>query len=196
MRRSLRITIQNVFDAGETLNGDPDGTRFPHVISMGDPDSTPPPGLDNRRSLRVLCHDIDWDTQGLEGLTYPAPEHGAAIIEFGREVISQARERNERQSVLLHCRAGISRSTAAALMLLYLDETREEVTIAVNRDAETNEPEERAAQRLLTERPKALPNRSLLRFADEQLGSGLSQVGEEIHKAWAEKVRGMLRDLR
>ncbi|MQT14007.1 tyrosine phosphatase family protein [Segnochrobactrum spirostomi] len=85
----------------------------------------------------------------MEGMTPPAPEHVEALLGFvGRW---------ERTSpIVIHCFAGISRSTAAAFITACaLTPERDEAEIA---------------NRLRAASPSATPNALLVRYADEQLG--------------------------
>jgi predicted protein tyrosine phosphatase len=71
-----------------------------------------------------------------------------AILTFGRDAA-------EAGGLLIHCHAGISRSTAATLMILA--------------QAHPDEGEEGLADRLLQNRPQAWPNSRMITFADELL---------------------------
>ncbi len=116
------------------------------LISLVAPEEQPltPAEIPAERHLRLAVHDI---TEPRPGQVAPAAEHVSALIEF----LNQA----QGQSVLIHCVAGISRSTAAALVALVLD-------------AEGREME--AACRLRQAAPHAYPNRRLIALADRLLG--------------------------
>jgi predicted protein tyrosine phosphatase len=96
--------------------------------------------------VRLRIHDI---TEPLEGCVAPAEEHIAELIDF-------ALAWGGRGPVVVHCWAGISRSTAAAYTAL----------CAINPDA----PEELIAARLRQASATAYPNRLMIRLADEALG--------------------------
>ena len=65
------------------------------------------------------------------------------------------RDAAEAGGLLIHCHAGISRSTAATLMILA--------------QAHPDEGEDELADRLLQTRPQAWPNSRMITFADELL---------------------------
>jgi predicted protein tyrosine phosphatase len=118
-----------------------------HVLSLlgNDPFPDTPPGMPTERHLRLRFHDID---EPMEGMTAPAAHHIEAILRFGLEWGGHG-------PAVVHCFAGVSRSTAAALTLV----------------AQANPGHEAAAARLLRQRaPHAKPNRRMIRLADEALG--------------------------
>lgn len=120
-----------------------------YVVSViGAAEQPPTPaGLDPARHHRMAVDDI---AQPVAGAALPQEGHVARLIEF-----LDARDRAE--AVLFHCMAGISRSTAAALVALALD-------------AEGREDE--AAERLYAAAPHAHPNRRIVALADRLLGRG------------------------
>ena len=118
-----------------------------HVISMlgNDPFPETPAGIAAGQHLRLRFHDIDAPQ---DGMLPPEPRHIEAILRFGVDWAG-------RGPAIVHCYAGVSRSTAAALTLI----------------AQANPGHEAAAARLLRERaPHAKPNRLMIRLADEALG--------------------------
>lgn len=121
-------------------------TRRPsHVISLLDPHS-PFPHADGARHLQVKVNDI---TEEASGWTAPAREHVADIIEF-----VSAWERSD--PMLIHCYAGISRSTATAF-----------ITACVHNPG-VDEGE--IAWALRRASPVAWPNRRIVALADAELG--------------------------
>lgn len=100
--------------------------------------------------LKILVGDI---VAPLDGHVLPTEEHVASIIEFGRR---WDRDTERRQPMLIHCFAGISRSTASAFMIACdLDPKRDEAELA---------DEIRALS------PPATPNALFIRYADAILG--------------------------
>lgn len=98
------------------------------------------------RHLKLTFHDI-WEPR--EGFEHPRPEHMERIVDF----VSRW-DRNA--PLLIHCWAGISRSTAAAFTSMCL----------LHPDADELE----LAQELRRISPSATPNRLMLSYADDILG--------------------------
>ena len=84
----------------------------------------------------------------------PTAEVADALVAFALRLHAEAR-------VLAHCEAGISRSTAAALVL---------DLAAPGLPPGAQDRLEAAWDRLFALRPEARPNRGLLRLADTRLG--------------------------
>jgi len=98
------------------------------------------------RHIRFHIHDI---SEPLPGYVQPGREHIDQLIEF-------ALDWGGRGPIVVHCWAGISRSTAAAYTAL----------CAINPDAS----EALIATRLRQASPTAYPNRLMIRLADAALG--------------------------
>jgi len=106
--------------------------------------------------LRLHFNDVEQRGEGA-----PRREHVESLIGFLRA--------RPRASVLLHCMAGISRSTAAALVALTVDAPGREIEAA----------------RLLRERgPHAYPNRLILEHADAILGRNGRLVAVRDEMSW------------
>jgi len=110
-----------------------------------------PQGFPAARHLRLTMHDIA--DPGLPGA--PAREHVDRLIEFGRDWDAKA-------PMLVHCWAGVSRSTAAAFTLLC--------------DRAGPGAERELAEMLRERAPHAQPNRLIVRLADEALGRSGAMV--------------------
>lgn len=124
--------------------------RPSHLITLLDPGHqvpTPHP-VTPERHLRVDVNDI---ADPAEGLIHPCPDHLQTILRF-------AEGWDGRQPLLIHCWAGVSRSTATALV------------IACARNPGI--PEHRIAQAMRRASPTAYPNRLIIALADEMLGRG------------------------
>jgi predicted protein tyrosine phosphatase len=122
--------------------------RPSHLVTLLDPASMieTPAGLAAQRHLRVGVNDI---AEPMEGLVLP----GERVV---TDLIAFARDWDEAAPMLIHCWAGISRSTAAAF------------TIACERSAPGKEA---AIARALREAaPHAYPNRRIVALADDLLG--------------------------
>jgi len=105
------------------------------------------------RHLRVHVHDI---CEPLQGCVHPDAGHIEQIIAFARAWAGQG-------PLVVHCWAGISRSTAAAYTAL----------CSINPEL----PEELIARRLRQASPTAYPNRLMIRLADQALGRDGRMVG-------------------
>lgn len=124
--------------------------RPSHLISLLDPDSMieTPQGLTAERHLKVGVNDI-WEPA--EGLVCPTAETVEQILAFGRGWLPI-------DPMLVHCWAGISRSSAAAYIL------------ACERAPEVSE--HRIAERLRQASSAATPNPLMVELADDMLGRG------------------------
>lgn len=122
--------------------------QFGYIISILDPDSPAPEVLKNFNSSQICAlrfHDIVEETPGLVA---PARNHIHKILETGR-ALSMASEKR----LLIHCFAGLCRSTAAALLLIA--------------QSDPSMPADLAFQRLLRVCPQAWPNPLMVRLGDE-----------------------------
>ena len=90
-------------------------TRASHVLSILDP-STPAPeafgAFGEHEKLELRFDDIVDETVGMQA---PQPGHVEQILAFGR---SLAAEKPGGAHLLVHCHAGISRSTASMVLIL------------------------------------------------------------------------------
>ncbi len=123
------------------------GLRPMHIVSiLGDePFPATPEWLATDRHLKLRFHDI---AEPIPGFLAPQVEHLEALITFGTTW-------NKAGPLIIHCVAGVSRSTAAALTILCLyNQGREE----------------KAAQVLRERAPHAQPNQRVIAIADRLLG--------------------------
>ena len=105
-----------------------------------------PPVVLAANHLHVAIHDI---VEPLDGMVYPTEEHVSSYLAFIRRWDRHA-------PIVVHCFAGISRSTAAAFSAFCAE--RPDVD------------EEEIALRLRQRSPEATPNTRLVAIADEMLG--------------------------
>ncbi|HEX3486374.1 MAG TPA: hypothetical protein VHT51_15020 [Micropepsaceae bacterium] len=120
--------------------------RPSHLITlMVEPYVDTPKAIRPDRHLRLEIHDI---VEPAEGSVTPATVHIADMLAFARDWDRSA-------PFLVHCWAGISRSTAAAYILLC--------------DLHGPGHEERIAQALRFHAPHAQPNSLMIRHADQLL---------------------------
>lgn len=127
-----------------------------HVLSIVDPDCPDPAAFrayqsHHRTILRF--HDI---IEPFAGHVLPEPGDVEAILTFGEQLGRGAAARGEAGHLLVHCHAGISRSTAAMAMLLAQVHPRED--------------EDTIFTRIERIRPQAWPNSRMIGFADHLLG--------------------------
>jgi predicted protein tyrosine phosphatase len=124
------------------------GRGVTHVLSILDPEWPDPAAFqafDPHFRATLHFHDaIEPDPD----ILLPQKADVEAILAFGRDAA-------EAGGLLIHCHAGISRSTAATLMILA--------------QAHPDEREDGLAERLLQTRPQAWPNSRMVEFADELL---------------------------
>ena len=118
-----------------------------HLVSLLSPDYMhyAPTGFPEARHLRLALHDI---AEPAAGMMAADETHLAALLAF-------ARGWNAKRPLLVHCWAGVSRSTAAAY------------TILCDRAGRGAEP--RLARELRVRAPHAWPNRRMIRLADTLL---------------------------
>ncbi len=111
-----------------------------------------PSVIEAHRHHRVNVSDI---VEPLEGHVAPGAHHVESFLEF-------VRDWDRREPMLIHCYAGVSRSTAAAYIAV--------CALAPERD------EVQTAQLLRRLSPTATPNLLLVRHADMILGRGQRMV--------------------
>jgi predicted protein tyrosine phosphatase len=138
-----------------------------HVLSILDPDTPEPAAFGAYGEIRrttLRFHDV---IEPGPNATLPSEADVDAILAFARDVLAE--ERAGAAHVLVHCHVGISRSTAAMLMLIAL--------------AYPDEDEEAWVARLHAMRAKAWPNARMVAFADARLGRGgrLSEAVRRLH---------------
>jgi predicted protein tyrosine phosphatase len=138
------IIVTNLRDCHTALNIH-GATR---AISILSPDMPHPefPQLTAGQHLRLTFHDVAADTHGLEG---PKLRDAERLVSFIREWDQSA-------PMLIHCWAGISRSTAAAFTALCL--------------LRPGEQESDLAWELREASPSATPNRLIVSQVDGLLG--------------------------
>lgn len=147
------------------------GTRRPsHVLSILDPDWPVPEAFGafgEHEKLELRFHDIIEDQPGMPG---PTQDHIDALLGFGRDLMA---EPPAQAHLLVHCHAGVSRSTAS--MALILAQAQPEV------------PAEAILAEVLRIRDKAWPNLRMLELGDRTLGRGGS-LPEAAHALYARQV--------
>jgi predicted protein tyrosine phosphatase len=119
-----------------------------HVLTLISPgtDVPTPPSIADGRHRYIPVHDI-WEP--LEGHILPDETHVAEVIAF-------ARSWDRARPMVVHCFAGISRSTAAAMIS----------TLLVRPDLDPHD----LARRVREASPTATPNPEIIRLGDQALG--------------------------
>lgn len=140
-----------------------------HVLSILDPGWPEPAafgGYDPHRRLELRFHDV---IEPLPGCILPQPSDVERLLGFGRDLAGQPAGH-----LLVHCHAGVSRSTAAAMLILA--------------QAEPDRPAAAAVRRVVEQRPRAWPNLRIIELGDALLGRGgriVMAVGEHYRRALA-----------
>jgi predicted protein tyrosine phosphatase len=124
------------------------------MITLLDPNSMieTPVGLSPDTHLRLGLNDV---SSVQAGLITPAEAHVTAILDH-------VQAWDQSSPLVVHCWAGVSRSTASAFM----------AACALNPDV----PPLIIAQYMREASPTATPNRLLIRYADDLLGRGGTMV--------------------
>lgn len=141
---TLKIEVVGRIEAGEILCSSQRCAEIAYLISIGDANDPLPRGFDNvERKSRLMIADV----VTAEGAT---EEDVRGIIKLAEQLQSQD------GVLLVHCEAGVSRSTATALII----------------NAYWLGPgfEDEAMRRLIAQRPYAIPNRRMVALADRILG--------------------------
>lgn len=146
--------------------------RPSHLITLLSPEYMieTPEGVPSERHLRLGLHDV---TETMESEHPPGAHHIGSLLEFGRGWSADA-------PMLVHCWAGVSRSTAAAYILL---------CDRLGAGCETE-----VARLLRARAPHASPNSLMVRIADEALArrgrmiAAIESIGRGTMVAEGERV--------
>ncbi len=125
-----------------------------HVLSILDPEAPEPDAFGRygeHARLELRFHDVI--EPRVAGYESPQRHHIEAVLGFGRDMM---RDDDGSLSLLVHCHMGISRSTAAAILLMANAEPRRDAAEIVADVAQV--------------RPKAWPNLRMIEIGDEMLG--------------------------
>jgi len=137
-----------------------------HVLSILDPEWPEPEAFlafDPHFRATFRFHDA---IEPEPGVILPERADVETILAFGRDA-------GDVSHLLIHCHAGISRSTAAMLMILA--------------EAHPGESEDAVVDRLLRIRPQAWPNSRMIAFADELLGRN-GGLGAAVGRLYARRL--------
>jgi len=143
----MKITICGIAELGEHCEA-----GVTHVLSILDPGWPDPEAFgDFPPHRREALRFNDVIAPGPEAIA-PNEDHVAELLAFGRDV----EVAGNLAHLLLHCHAGVSRSTAAAVLLL----AQEDPTL----------PPEAVFDEIARIRPRAWPNLRLLELGESALG--------------------------
>ncbi len=132
-------------EAGEILCTPERCAEISYLVSIGDGEDPLPEGYDRvERKVRLLIADVVTE----EGAT---EEDVRGIIRLAEQL------RSESGTLLIHCEAGVSRSTATALIMY---------ACWLGRGSE-----DEAMRRVIAQRSFAIPNRRMVALADNLLAS-------------------------
>jgi predicted protein tyrosine phosphatase len=142
----LTIEVASRSEASAILSSRQRCADVTYLVSIGDPYDELPAGYDNiSRKLRLVVADVVTDLGATE-------EDVMRIIRVAEEL------RSGSGKILIHCEAGVSRSSAAALIM-------HTCWLEIGRERE-------AMARVLAQRPIAVPNRRMVGLADRLLNRG------------------------
>jgi predicted protein tyrosine phosphatase len=142
-----------------------------HVLSILDPGWPEPEPLsifDVNRRLKLHFHDV---IEPNPGLIPPQRWDVEVLLAFGRDLVA-----SRDTHLLIHCHAGVSRSTAAAALVMA--QTR------------PDRPADEVLQEVARLRPRAWPNLRVIELGDEILG----RSGEIVEAAGAHYRRALERE--
>ena len=140
-----------------------------HVLSILDPGFPDPEdfaGYGPHHRLTLRFHDI---IEPVPGQILPQAEHVERLIGFGRDLAGDPLDH-----LLVHCHAGISRSTAAMSILLA--------------EAHPERDEDDIFAEILGIRPHAWPNSVMIGLADDLLGRG-GRLELALRRLYGEQIR-------
>jgi predicted protein tyrosine phosphatase len=141
-----------------------------HVLSILDP-AWPVPSafgeFGEHERLELRFHDV---IEASETMTSPAPEHVERLLAFGRDLLAEPAASGH---LLVHCHAGISRSSAAMGLIL------------------AQALAERSGTEIFAEvlriRPRAWPNLRMVEMGDAMLGRG-GELIAAAHRVYRHQV--------
>jgi predicted protein tyrosine phosphatase len=143
----MKITICGIPELGQHCDA-----GVTHVLSILDPGWPDPEAFNDfpeHRRIGLRFTDV---IAPLPGATMPTEQDVALLLEFGREVVAAGASTH----LLIHCHAGVSRSTASAALLLA--------------QADPARPVDAIFAEIGRIRPRAWPNLLMLEYGERLLG--------------------------
>jgi predicted protein tyrosine phosphatase len=144
---SVRLLICGIDELDEYCTAD-----ISHIVSILDPGCAEPDifrSFAPHERLDLRFHDI---IDEHAGMVAPNGEDIDRLLKFGRSMLDS----RSTGRLLVHCHAGLSRSTAAAVLLLA--------------QTQPDRPPETAVIEMLKLKPRAWPNLRMIELGDESLG--------------------------
>jgi predicted protein tyrosine phosphatase len=146
-----RLTICGLQELGGFQNA-----AVSHVLSILDPDYPEPADFATYGPHKRLTLRFDDELDARPGVVLPERHHIEALLTFGEGLAAEAGD--PLGHLLVHCHAGISRSTASMATLLA--------------DARPRLDEDAVFTHIREIRPQAWPNSRMIAMADDLLGRG------------------------
>lgn len=143
----MRITICGIPELA-----DHGAAGVTHVLSILDPGWPDPEAIARfpaHRRIALRFHDV---IAPCPGAVVPRQQDVGRLLEFGREAMAAG----PLAHLLIHCHAGVSRSTASAALLLA--------------QAEPARPADDIVAEITRQRPRAWPNLLLVEYGEQALG--------------------------
>lgn len=144
----FRVTICGIPELGEHC-----AAGVTHVLSILDPDWPDPPAFHDfspHRRLALRFHDV---IEPAPDRLLPSRDDVVRLLAFGRELGGAPAGH-----LLVHCHAGVSRSTASTALILA--------------QSEPERPAREVFERIGQMRPRVWPNLRILELGDALLGRG------------------------
>lgn len=163
---SFQVTICGIDEIPRHCAG-----NVTHVLSILDPGWPEPEPLstfDVNRRLKLRFHDV---IEAHPGWIAPERWDIEILLAFARDLVA-----SEDTHLLIHCHAGVSRSTAAAILVLA--------------QRRPDRPADEALREVIRLRPRAWPNLRIIELGDEILG----RAGEIVEATCAHYRRALDRE--
>jgi predicted protein tyrosine phosphatase len=172
MNTQTPIEVLSVYTIIDRIRNN--GRIYNACISIGSSDSPTPPGLDIRVKylLRLQFDDI-YSRKDLPKEQNPFPPniwHIRRIIKFYESTIGKT------NGYTVHCHAGVHRSVAAAMMLLYLMSGSNEFV----------------KDRIIKAKAFPLPNKKMIELFDREMGANLTELIVPMENRLREFLKGNL----
>lgn len=145
-------------------------TGVSHVLSILDPDWPVPEAFGTfgeHEKLELRFHDVIEDAPGM---LPPREEHVERVLAFGRSLVA---EPWPAASLLVHCHAGVSRSTASMALILA--------------QALPDRPAAEILGEVLRIRQQAWPNLRMMEMGDALLGRG-GELVDAAHRIYRHQL--------